>query len=62
MNTAKAGQIHVDQHGLREGTFFADSRIRKLGLFHKDLFAKSFTGFEAAKSTADLKSVLESYL
>jgi len=44
------------------GEYFFDSKIRKLGLFSKDLFGKKLAPFIHAKSYEELKSSLEAYL
>ena len=38
-------QVHLDGNSLQEGTYFNDSRVRKLGLFSKNLFSTKFPHF-----------------
>lgn len=55
-------KIHVSGGYLKEGTYFGESRIRKLGQFTKSLFADRFSNFDSIGSYGDLKKVLEAYL
>lgn len=44
------------------GEYFFDSRVRKLGLFSKNLFGDKLAPFIHAKSYNDVKTSLEAYL
>jgi hypothetical protein len=52
----------VEGSQLKEGTYFGESRIRKLGLFTKSLFAEKFPTFDRISTYGELKTALEAYL
>lgn len=55
-------QIHVEGNHIRPGTYFNESRIRKLGQFSKNLFATKLASFDAIHNYGDLTKVLQAYL
>lgn len=44
---------------IREGTFFGESRVRRLGVFSKELFAGKLGGWEGARTYGEVARLLE---